>query len=294
MATVIAYGTNKQAYFDLFMASCRRHGIHPDTLGWGTRWIGFGHKTTQTCEHIRELPDDEVVLSVDPFDVVFLGGLDEIEAKFRRADAPFVCGALSLGPLLRWVYDREFNHSGKPMPRNPTGYDYLNSGTWISTAGYARRLIDRLVRDFGMRPTDMDQEILTSLYVHDRSAVDIDWRCEIFHNLLFKNFITRRPDLKHLTWRDGRAVNTRTGTRPSILHASGNARMETIAAQLDYPARQAVPVENNKNYFRKAVFHIVQLCATARPIRRIEFAPLPAAPAARYRVSEEQHTPGPA
>lgn len=259
MATVIAYGTNKQAYFDLFMASCRRHDISPVILGWGTKWIGFGHKTSETRNYLRGLRDEEVVVSVDPFDVVFLCGLDEIEQKFRRASAPFVCGALRLGPLLRRVYEREFNRSRGSVPRNPTGYDYLNSGTWISTAGYARRLIDRLERELGMGPTDMDQEILTGLYRRDRRVVDIDWRCEIFHNLLFKNFITRGADLKDLQFVDGRVKNAATGTRPCILHASGNAKMEALAAKLGFAAEDAVPTENNKNYMKKALFHIAML-----------------------------------
>jgi hypothetical protein len=274
MATVIAYGTNKQAYFDLFLASCRRHGISPVMLGWGKKWIGFGNKTTETRDYIKDLPDDEVVLSVDPFDVVFLCGLDEIEEKFRRMHTPFLCGALRLGPLLRRVYQREFNRGPVQVPHNPTGYDFLNSGTWISTAGYARRLIDRLERDFRMAPTDMDQEILTGIYARDRASgeyasVEIDWRCELFHNLLFKNFITRSADLKDLEFADGRVKNTGTGSRPCILHASGNAKMETIAKRLDYPADVSHPTENNKNYFRKALFHVLMLLRTGPAARAI-------------------------
>jgi hypothetical protein len=259
MATVVAYGTNKQAYFDLFMASCRRHGISPVLLGWGKKWVGFGNKTSEIRDCIRTLPDDEIVISVDPFDVVFLCGLDEIESKFRHASAPFLCGALRLGPFLRWVYEREFNRARVPVPHNPTGYDYLNSGTWVSTAGYARQLIGRLESEFAMGPTDMDQEILTGIYARHRATVDIDWRCEIFHNLLFKNFASRSADLKDLDFADGRIRNTATGSRPCILHASGNARMEGIARRLGFAAEDAKPTENTKNYFKKAIFHILML-----------------------------------
>jgi len=268
MPTVIAYGTNKQAYFDLFEASCRRHHIAPVMLGWGKPWIGFGNKTSETRDYLKTLPDDELVLSVDPFDVVFLCGLDEIEAKFRQVGAPFVCGALRLGPLLRRVYEREFNREHVRVPHNPTGYDHLNSGTWISTAGYARRLIDRLEGEFDMKPTDMDQELLTGIYARDRSAVDIDWRCAIFHNLLFKNFLTRSPDLKDLAFADGRVTNTATGSRPCILHASGNARMEVIASKLGFDRAAARPVENNKNYAKKAWFHILMLLRQGSAPRR--------------------------
>jgi hypothetical protein len=269
------------------MASCERHRVVPHILGWGKPWVGFGHKTTETRAFIRDLPADEVVVSVDPFDVVLLAGLDEIEAKFRRTGAPFVCGALKLGPLLRLVYEREFNFSGQRVPHNPTGYDYLNSGTWISTVGYARRLIDRLVRDFQMKPTDMDQEILTSVYVHRRAEVDIDWRCDIFHNLLFNNFITRTPDLKDLEFDNGRVRNVATGTQPCILHASGNALMEGIAKRLGYSSEVARPTANGKNYFKKALFHFLQLLVVRRPVRAI------GAVADRSEASTS-HTPGPA
>jgi hypothetical protein len=287
MAVLVAYGTNKQAYFDLFMASCERQHVVPHILGWGKPWVGFGHKTTETRAFIRDLPDDEVVVSVDPFDVVLLAGLGEIEAKFRSLGAPFVCGALKLGPLLRLVYEREFNFSGQRVPRNPTGYDFLNSGTWISTAGYARGLIDRLVRDFDMSPTDMDQEILTSVYVHRRTEVDIDWRCEIFHNLLFGNFITRTPDLKDLEFDNGRVRNIATGTQPCILHASGNALMEGIAKRLGYSSEVARPTENGKNYFKKALFHFLQLVVVRRPVRAIAAEP-------ETSVGSTSHRPGPA
>jgi hypothetical protein len=259
MATVIAYGTNKQAYFDLFMASCRRHDISPVMLGWGNKWVGFGKKTTETRDYLKALPDDEIVISVDPFDVVFLCGLDEIEAKFRRMGVRFLCGALRLGPLLRRVYEREFSRGKIHIPHNPTGYDYLNSGTWISTAGYARRLIDWLETELDMKPTDMDQELLTGIYARDRTIVDIDWRCEIFHNLLFKNFMSRRPDLKDLKFYDGRVINGTSDSKPCILHASGNAKMEPIAQHLGYSSEVACPTENNKNYFKKAWFHILML-----------------------------------
>jgi hypothetical protein len=189
--------------------------------------------------------------------------------------------------LLRLVYEREFNFSGQRVPRNPTGYDFLNSGTWISTAGYARGLIDRLVRDFDMSPTDMDQEILTSVYVHRRTEVDIDWRCEIFHNLLFGNFITRTPDLKDLEFDNGRVRNIATGTQPCILHASGNALMEGIAKRLGYSSEVARPTENGKNYFKKALFHFLQLVVVRRPVRAIAAEP-------ETSVGSTSHRPGPA
>lgn len=264
MARVISYGTHREGYFDLFMASCRRFGIEPLVLGWGTPWVGFGKKTTDIRDHIRSLAEDEMVVAVDPFDVVFLAGLDEIEAKFRAGTAPFLCGALNLGPAMRRVYDAEFNRTGKPTPRTPSGYDHLNAGTWISTAGYACRLIDRLVGELGMKPTDMEQEAMTRLYIEEPSAIGIDWKGEVFHNLLFKDFVTRRADLKDLRFDGGRVTNTATGARPCVLHASGNTTMSAIALALGYDRALGVPAAGNRAFLKKAVYHVRELLTPGR------------------------------
>jgi len=129
MPTVLAYATEKQAYFNLFMESCRRFCIEPVILGWGEEWEGTCKKLISIYEYIRELPDDEMVLSVDPFDVVFLAGIDEIESRFRELDTPFLCGALKLYSLNAWAYEYEFNRTSLIPPENPGGYNFLNAGT---------------------------------------------------------------------------------------------------------------------------------------------------------------------
>lgn len=259
MATVIAFGTNKQAYYDLFIESCKRHNINPVLLGWNEKWVGFGKKTTDIRDYIKKLPKDEIVISVDPFDVVFLCGLDEIEKNFRESSAKYICGAMRLGPILGYVYNTEFNKTGMPVRKTQSGYNYANTGTWIARAGDAIELIDRLVKDYSMTDTDVDQEIITGIYINDNTAVDIDWKCKIFHNLLFRDFITRRADMKDIEFREGRIYNRATKTYPCILHASGNARMEDIALKLGYDKKTATPADNNLNFLKKALFHITKL-----------------------------------
>jgi hypothetical protein len=263
MATVIAYGTDKQGYYDLFIESCKRNQIEPVILGWGEKWIGFGKKVMAIRDYIKNLPVDEIVISVDPFDVIFLSNLEEIESKFRQMTPEFICGALKLQAFNEKVYNLEFNRTQKNMPRTPTNYNYLNTGTWISSAGYACKLIDDLEKINHMTETTMDQQLLTSIYIADKSVVDIDWKCEIFHNILFKDFISRRPDLTDIKFIDTRIQNTATGSTPCVLHASGNTHMKAIALRLGYNKQTLIPVNDNLNYSRKAFFHIHQLLKRA-------------------------------
>lgn len=259
MPKVIAFGTDKQAYFNLFKESCERNSIEPVILGWGEKWVGYGKKLVTIRNYIKNLPEKEMIIIVDPFDVIFLSGLDEIEYKFNKLSCDFLCGALNLGKLAGAIYNYEFNTTGKKLPVTPTNYNFLNTGTWISRAGFAQYLIDELVDKFHMIDTSMDQQLLTSVYVQKLYNVDIDWRCEIFHNLLFKDFITRRADLKDLKFIDGRVINTASGLRPSIIHASGNTKMRELGLRLGYERNVLTPENNVLNFTKKAFFHIGQL-----------------------------------
>ncbi len=259
MSKVLAFATEKQAYFDLFIESCNRNTIKPVILGWGEQWIGFGGKMLTIREYINDLPDDEIIISVDPFDVIFLCGLDEIENKFEKIKASFLCGALNLNFFNAIVYNHEFNKTREKTPRTLTNYNFLNTGTWISSAGYARFIIDELVGKYQMTETSMDQQILTGIYIQNSYSVDIDWNCEIFHNLLFKDFITRRPDLKDLQYYNGRIINTASNSKPCIIHASGNANLRKLAIRLGYSPELATPVNDNIYFWKKSLFHIGQL-----------------------------------
>lgn len=256
MPTVLAYATEKQAYFSLFMESCRRFGIEPVILGWGEQWEGTCKKLASICEYISGLQEDEIVLSVDPFDVIFCTGLDEIVAKFKKTDTPFLCGALKLRSFNAKVYDYEFNRTSIPVPENPGSYNFLNAGTWISTAGYASGLLRNLADCGQLRACDMDQEIFTAIYLTDRKVMDIDWKCELFQNILFTSFITRSPDVRDIRFSGGRIINRTTGSLPSLLHASGNVLMEKIAGSLGYDPSLCIPEKDIKNYSRKAAFHL--------------------------------------
>jgi hypothetical protein len=196
---------------------------------------------------------------VDPFDVVFLTDLEELAKRYRPYHGKLVCGSLKLGRGLAAVYNTEFNKSGQALPHTEFGYDYLNSGTWMANAACARSVIDRLVAQERMTDQDMDQERLTSMYVRGDAEVALDCRCDLFHNLLFRDFLTRRPNLTDLEFERGRVFNRATGTWPCLLHASGNARMESIARALGYPVEVSRPAQSQKNFTRKAIFHTQQL-----------------------------------
>jgi len=184
MVKVIAFGTGRFGYIDLFKASCHRYDIDPVFLGWGDPWIGSGKKLTDIRDYLLLLPENEIVISVDPFDTIFLCRHDEIVEKYESCRTEFLCGAIRLDGFLKRIYEIEFNRSGIETPKAVTGYNYLNAGTWISRAGYAVSLISDLENKYNMSSTDIDQQFLTEAYLNKRQGMDLDRECILFSNPL--------------------------------------------------------------------------------------------------------------
>ena len=259
MSKVITFVTEKQAYYDLFMESCGRFSIEPVILGWNDKWVGYGKRLIAIRNYIKNLPAKEIVIIVDAFDVIFLCGLDEIEYKFNKTSYPFLCGALNLGKLAGKVYNYEFNKTGVKPPATPYNYSFLNSGTWISHASYAQYLIDELIEKYHMTELSMDQQLLTALYVQNLYNVNIDWSCEIFHNVIFKDMVTRKADLKDLKFYDSRVLNTASGTKPCIIHAPCNTDMKELALKLCYESYILKSERDTYNFAKKSLFHIGEI-----------------------------------
>lgn len=268
MPRVIAFATDKQSYYELFVESCCRYNIEPVILGMNETWTGYGRKLIAVRDYIKNLPAKEVVIIVDAFDVIFLCGIDEIEYKFNKTSSYFLCGAISLGKLEGRIYNYEFNRTGKKVPITPTNYNFLNSGTWISHASYAQYLIDELIQEYHLTENSLDQQLLTGIYVQNLFNVDIDWRCEIFYNIHFKNFITREANFKDLKFYDNRVMNTATGTKPCIIHASGNTDMKELALKLGYESNILNPERTTYNFTKKFFFHLRQILKPQTPLLR--------------------------
>ena len=95
-------------------------------------WNGYVDKITHMMHLLEPVPDDDLCVFVDAYDVVCFAGVDEIRTKYAAFGADIVFGAeLNCypehnAPLYRYV-DQECNRT------RSTNYAYLNSGSYAGT-----------------------------------------------------------------------------------------------------------------------------------------------------------------
>ena len=126
---IITVGTDESKMWGLEQ-SAKRHGITYLNLGQGVQWgggtmegQGGGHKINLVRNHIQSLPDQDLVLFVDGYDVLFTDNIHTIKERFDGFD----CDVLFAAEKSCWPEPT----IAPQFPMTPTPYKYLNSGVYM-------------------------------------------------------------------------------------------------------------------------------------------------------------------
>jgi hypothetical protein len=203
---IYTVATRPDPGLDALVASCRRKGLGLHVLGHHNRWQGFGNKYLWTAEYLdlQKLPDDDVMVFIDAFDVLTLADEQEILQKFRASGA-------------RIIYTAEKNcypdvSLADRHPASPTPFRYLNSGGGIGYVADMRAMIAAI----NFKTTDVDQHEIMLYCLNHPDKIVLDTQCEFFLPL----FAVEESELKVET-DTGRVLLLQTNQQPCFLHGNG-------------------------------------------------------------------------
>jgi hypothetical protein len=158
--------------------SAIRNDVKLVILGWNVKWIGLSQKLDAAYSYAKSLPESDIILFTDAFDVLFCDNTETIKRKFINLSQSFNASIIFSAECGCWPHVMEeidaVNH-GKPSkqttcfikyPISPTPYRYLNSGMWI---GYAKKsaamLKEVIIRAGHNFATANDQELVANMYI---------------------------------------------------------------------------------------------------------------------------------
>ena len=191
---VVTVGTDESKCEKLYR-SARQQGIDVINLGKGVEWNGGdmvgpggGQKVNLLYDYIQDLPDHDVVLFCDGYDVFFTDNIEEIVRRFI-GDMGSRCDILFSAEKHCWPdesLESEF------ITKNPqlddeyvdTPFKYLNSGLFIGRVGEIKKMIPGKSGYFGngypLSETDDDQLYFQKKYLSGEQKIIIDSECYIF------------------------------------------------------------------------------------------------------------------
>lgn len=218
--------------------SAIRSGVDLVILGWEVEWRGLSQKLEAAHSYAKSLPETDIILFTDAFDVLFADSGASIRSKFLQLATSLNSRIIFSAECGCWPHiidDMAIIRSGRggnktcfdTYPRSPTPYRYLNSGTWIGFAKESADMLAQVIVEAGKEFGNAnDQKLVADMYMDGRHGIKLD-----FFNVLFQSMhmtSTPLPDCNpqfdvELT-PDGTWFNKRTNAHPAVFHFNGGGK----------------------------------------------------------------------
>ncbi|XP_028266403.1 procollagen-lysine,2-oxoglutarate 5-dioxygenase 1 [Parambassis ranga] len=220
---VVTVATQETDGFMRFLRSAKHFNYTVKVLGQGHKWKGGdytsapggGQKVRLLKAALEEMEnEDQIILFIDSYDVVFASGPTELLKKFQQARHKVVFSSESLIWPDRHLEDKH--------PHYREGNRFLGSGGFV---GYLPN-IKKMVANWTGQDNESDQLFYTKIYIDPakRKSINItlDNTCRLFQNL------HGSLDEVVLKFEDSRvrARNVLYDTLPIIIHGNGPTKLQ--------------------------------------------------------------------
>ena len=218
----VTVATDNQGYFPYLLESCRRHGIVLDVLGWGQKWRGYNWRIELGLDYLKSVQETEIVCFLDAYDVILCASAHDIAKRFLQMcdtyDAKIITGFENpMNPVTKGLAKYVFGTCKDKM---------LNAGTYIGNAAHLTKLFNTM-RYLTKNPQDNDQTVMTRACSMYPKGIYVDDKSELFLTL---NSSFREVDVPI----EDNKIVLESGSRPCVLHANGNTRIDRVLRKLGY------------------------------------------------------------
>jgi len=222
----ITVATHNKGYLDVLRQNFDTHGEKLHILGYGKKWKGFTWKYKLMKDFIQNFPDDEIVVFMDGYDVLFINNKD-LETKFKSFNKNIVFGIDTHRKSTKILYNKIFHNCYFSSNKND-----INSGLYMGYNKYLKILLEKLCEnDVCNNPKMDDQKLIIKISKTDffKHNIGIDYEKKIFFNMSPKHLLTDKTNFK-LT-NNKVIVNN---NEPNFVHGPANTDMDFIVEAYGY------------------------------------------------------------
>ena len=216
----ITFGTDETRMSVLY-DSGRHNNIIFNNIGKGLKWkgsnpngkTGCGQKINMMREYLQNLPDDDIVMFVDGYDVFISNNINRIMQEYYKFDAKVIFGR---DYKICWP-----DATLAELFPDEEGV-YLNSGCYIGQVKEIKRILEPMLLPSptpiisNINDDDSDQLHITKKYLSGKYDIKLDKECKIFQTTDFY-------DMNNVVIKDNRLYNTVTKSYPSVYHGNGGS-----------------------------------------------------------------------
>jgi hypothetical protein len=223
---VVTVATHERPQLSTLRQSVHNSGHELEVVGMGTTYPGLGLKLMAISEWLPSVPDEDYILLVDGYDVLFLMPSADILADYKKFCTPVVFSAETRchpDTALALLYPGGANHDKEPEASMP--FHYLNSGSYIGRADFVKKMFKDVHADLAgfynwngadYRQVNDQRWMMRYWMLHQHTGyVALDVFGELFHTLHQID-----PGNFSIT-AEGTLYSGYTKTSPALLHGNG-------------------------------------------------------------------------
>lgn len=223
----VTVATHNKGYLNVLNDAFKYNGEILNILGFNQKWQGFTWRYKLMYEFIENLPDDEIVVFMDGYDVLLLN-TKNLYTKFKSFNKNIVFGVDNQNKYTKFLYNRVF-HNSFQKPKNSID---INAGLYMGYVKYLKLLLKKICINGVCNDPKMDDQKLiiklskTSFFTEN---VGIDYKNKIFLNISPKHLLTDKCDLNLI---NGKII--KNNNEPNFIHGPGNTNLDFVVEAYGY------------------------------------------------------------
>ena len=252
----VTVANKNEGYLNTLDNQIKKSGNFLNILGKGEKWGGFTWRYLLISKFLQDLPDDEIIVIMDGYDVLFINDID-LEHKFKSYNTNILFGIDNIkSKVWKLLYERVFpqkcDFNGKKI--------FINAGVYIGYAKYLKIFISSICTENNCNDRQLDdQRILSQMCNGDffKNNIKFDIDSKIILNLVPDNLFTNKTSFS-LT--NGKVIVN--NNKPNFVHGPGNTDLNFILESYGY-TNQKINFRNNykingiKIYFKYFIPDII-------------------------------------
>jgi hypothetical protein len=184
-------------------------------------WEGYS-ATYSTNEFIKNLPEDDVIVATDVYDVLPLNGCNKqiLEQKLLHN--------LDLNKIIFAAESNCFpdGNLSNLYPKHESKWRFLNGGGYISTVKLLKHLIKQILPSI---KGSINQRELTKFLLNNPDLMTLDYTCEVFQTL-WNGSVGASMNTNDFIFdiNNKSIINKMFNTKPLLFHGNGKTNMSIL------------------------------------------------------------------
>jgi len=203
------------------------------------------HKIIAVDSYIQHLPDDELIVFLDAFDVLPVNNVNKNRLEYaieKTYNLEKITFNAEVGCYPSYDMAKYFDHI-------PGEWKYLNSGMYVGKVKKLKPYLCNIIEVYikTLKPNRSysveyakwnynDQTYCMKEYIKDNSMIDLDYNCNIFQTLYAgKGFFAPPHHKLYIDYEKKIIKNTSTNTYPLLVHGNGKVVLDSILPIISRP-----------------------------------------------------------